>query len=359
MRPWFLLFLCCTASAAISAGTTLALLTKHSLDTPASYIAHDWMYRGTEEKGKLHLQSNTSSPTLFSDKQVSNHRRDTKWDTGNVYRGSIRTEGDGNLVGDTNYVEVDTSCDGNCTGDNIAQQNRVRLESSNAKGWAGWDYLDISGRIDKNRPIAQGYGREINIHNDGPDTGWMYNIAPGASVGLVVATADHKKDSGGSGVATQAIRVSRNTGNGWHSGLLVAPNSILPTDAQGNNEAMRIAGATVPTKAYGGLSIGSWDDGKPQKNYLEYGIRLLEAVFSKGALEMAYGQYLAWGGDKTTSGPARLTVTPQQVFEFSGQGMRIPVVDTLPASASEGTLTYVRGDGLKLYDGKVWVALPH
>jgi hypothetical protein len=211
-------------------------------------------------------------------------------------------------------------------GDSIAVHGRATGYAPESKAFAGWFYAHAP------QPFHQMTGIEINLRNDGADSPWVARGFPKAtSVGLNVSMADRSTFPG-----THAIYIGAQTGaRGWRTGIFVPENAIEPTDIAGNGEAMRFNGGRTKLDAYKLLRTNG---------QFVSGIETTGSTFSRGILEMAEGQYLAWGGSPDKAGENKLGVGQSDMLSFSGAGLQLRPISAAPNDPEEGAIVFADGN---------------
>lgn len=208
-------------------------------------------------------------PIIYAEKYIGTSKADGAWDSGVAYFQFEKWEGDifaSALTGNAKHRGG--------SGQIIGVHGRGHGSHEEAEIFGMWAYATVwPSTAEEN--IRSAMGIESNVNNRGKDMGWMSNGGVGWSVGINAATAD------GGQPATQAVRVSRNTGAGWHTGFVVGSDAIVPIDGGGNNEAYRANGARTQADRYGGFRFF---DG-----YFEYGIKMDETSFETNAIILGPG----------------------------------------------------------------------
>lgn len=251
------------------------------------------------------------------------------FDNGVAYMQLRKDGGDASAVSSTASI-IQTGG----TGDAIAVHGRAIGYNPESKTFAGWFYADAP------RPFQQMTGIEINLRNNGTASPWVARGFPKATaVGLSVSMADYSAFPG-----THAIYIAAQTGaRGWRTGVFMPENAIEPTDAAGNGEAMRFNGGRTISDAYKLIRTSG---------QFVSGIETTEGSFSRGILEMAEGQYLAWSGSSDRTGDNKLSVGRGNMLAFSGAGLQLRPVSAPPRDPEEGAIVFADGTGWNPGEGR-------
>lgn len=212
------------------------------------------------------------------------------WEQGTFYSALIKSGGSAFGCASTDFAEYNGG-----SGDLIARNCRTHLNSPGSAGFALWAYTKVS-----NPGVSRAVGAEISINNGALQPVWIAE-ASGDTGGIGAMTALNLGVADGMYGIHHAMRIPNKGPNDlkrpW-TGILMGQNSIMPVDANGNGEAIRLRGASFTSGRYGGLALG--DDTGAQM--FAYGIRSIHADFSNNAFIWAKNdQKIVWGTDKAGS----------------------------------------------------------
>lgn len=197
------------------------------------------------------------------------------------------------------------------SGDVVSFHARARSGHNGAQIFGAWIYAD--GQNFNNGRVV---GAEVSIRNTWGDPGWAAAGGAGQWTCLNLGTAD------GTYSITQGInfpdRVAGNMQRCW-TGLKFGQNSIMPTNSDGNGEAIRIRGGTSPSNRYGGIAIGD----SVGVHTMSWGLRMKDAEFDlNAAIWLRPGHKVLWGSDKSASTWIRLGDTSNNL-EINGMNVQI------------------------------------
>lgn len=221
-------------------------------------------------------------PILWIEKKSSVTRDDgvSRWDNGAIFASLIKESGSAYATALTGAVKYDGG-----SGDAIAVHGRVQVSAESGQSFAGW-FLNSAHAANQNRVV----GIECDARSYLDQLEWR-----GAG-GKGQYTVINVTSGGGTYGVHEYIRVpgkpSGSQQRAW-TGILFGQNTIHPTDANGNGEAIRIRGSSSVNERYGGIAIG---DADAANHYMTYGFKTLNANFtSNNAVQLALGHRIVWG----------------------------------------------------------------
>ncbi len=221
-------------------------------------------------------------PILWIEKKSTVTRDDgvSRWDNGAIFASLIKESGSAYATALTGAVKYDGG-----SGDAIAVHGRVQVSAESGQSFAGW-FLNSAYAANQNRVV----GIECDARSYLDQLEWRGAGGPGQYTVINVTSG------GGTYGVHEYIRVpgkpSGSQQRAW-TGILFGQNTIHPTDANGNGEAIRIRGSSSVNERYGGIAIG---DADAANHYMTYGFKTLNANFtSNNAVQLALGHRIVWG----------------------------------------------------------------
>ena len=221
-------------------------------------------------------------PILWIEKKSSVTRDDgvSRWDSGAIFASLIKESGSAYATALTGAVKYDGG-----SGDAIAVHGRVQVSAERGQSFAGW-FMNAAYAANQNRVV----GIECDARSYLDPLEWR-----GAG-GSGQYTVINVTSGGGTYGVHEYIRIpgkpSGSQQRAW-TGILFGQNTIQPTDANGNGEAIRIRGSSSVNERYGGITIG---DADAANHYMTYGFKTLNANFtSNNAVQLALGHRIVWG----------------------------------------------------------------
>lgn len=258
--------------------------------------------------GNKDTPASEAHPTLWAEK-VSELDRDATypnaWDFGAGYFTYTKVGGGAPAAALTGYARLETTDDVELIG--IRGDASGQMANPTAAVYGVWatasEWAEI-GRLE---------GLEINIANYVRDRTWDGNDGAGDGNGSH-STAMVINNTSGLYPITTAIRIRGSTQKFW-TGLQFVTDAIMPIDANGNGEAIRIRGGSTSGNKYGGIALG---DASGSHNF-EYGLRTKDATFTgNAAVWMARNQRLVWGTTPSTTSFVTVDSTEQRLQLGSG-----------------------------------------
>lgn len=282
------------------------------------------------QDGTSAVRSTTKLPAFALSKYISlDYNSDgtgNKWDRG-VEVMTTKTAGSTYSCGLTGTVRHQGG-----TGQMIAIQGRGYANHAEAEVFGVWAYVDATGSYE------DAIGAEINLNVSATvDSGWrVAGFGDNNAMGLIITTADSTTSPAQTALYIAAQEFSGVYIPGFYTAIKVNQNSVMPTNVSGNGEVAMIRGGKTAPDAYKGFRF--------YDGFMVSFIETHRATLSRGVVEMANSQYLAWGGSDTASGATRLTGTANGSVSLSGAGgMVLPILTAAPASPANGTLAYADG----------------
>lgn len=230
--------------------------------------------------------TNNPSPVVWVEKKSSVTREDgvQRWDSGVIYGGLIKESGTAFGAAVTGAVKYSGG-----SGDAIAMHGRVLSQATGSSGFAGWFMHSAAAS-----GVARAVAVEMDVQNFNDQLLWRETGGPGHYTVLNLTSS-----SGTHGVH-EYIRVPGKppeSGQQAYTGIFIGLNTIFPTDANDNGEAMRIRGSSFSGGRYGGIAIGDAFD----SHFMSFGLRMINAQFtSNRAIQMADGHRIYWGASLGT-----------------------------------------------------------
>lgn len=215
------------------------------------------------------------------------------WEQGAILGSTIKRSGDAYASGITGYVATYGG-----TGDTAGVHGRARIAADGAKGFGGWFYTHISTATP-----GRGVGTEINVRNDGAALEWAPTSQEGAITLLNLSTSD------GTYGVHHGIRfpqkASTDLQRAW-TGLQFDNNSIMPSDVNGNGEAIRVRGANYTGGRYGGMTLGD----NIGTHMFTYGVKTLFAdINNNKAMWLARNHKILFGPEEGAGTSTYLSIT--------------------------------------------------
>lgn len=222
-------------------------------------------------------------PVLWCQKYSSTDY-DGGWETGAAYNALIKTSGSSFGSAATSFARY---VDG--AGDLIAHHARCELLGGESRGFALWGYTTV-----RTPTAKRACGAEITINNSGAEVSWLSGNDSTDPSGIGMLSAINFGLADGLYGIHQGLRLPDRQPSDkkrtW-TGLCFGRNSIAPSDANGNGEAIRIRGSSYTSGRYGGITLGD----PVNTHMLSYGIRMRYADFSNNtAIELAPGHKIQW-----------------------------------------------------------------
>lgn len=230
--------------------------------------------------------TNNPSPVVWVEKKSSVTREDgvQRWDSGAIYGGLIKESGTAFGAAITGAVKYSGG-----TGDAVAMHGRVLSQTTGSSGFAGWFMHSAAAS-----GVARAVAVEMDVQNFNDQLLWRQTGGPGQYTVLNLTSS-----SGTHGVH-EYIRVPGKppeSGQQAYTGIFIGLNTIFPTDANDNGEAMRIRGSSFSSGRYGGIAMGDAFD----SHFMSFGLRMINAQFtSNRAIQMADGHRIYWGASLGT-----------------------------------------------------------
>jgi len=232
------------------------------------------------------------------------------WDEGAIYGALIKESGDAYGAGITGYVATFGG-----SGDMTGVHGRARTAVDGSNGFGVWAYAHNTAAA-PGRVVAV----EADIRNDSAtQPTWAATAQTGAISNIVVALSD------GISGAHHGIRFPQRAADNFQrfwTGLQFDTNTIMPTDASGNGEAIRIRGASYASGRYGGVTLGD----SVGTHMLTYGLRTLHAdISNQAAVWMARDHRIIWGPDQGSGAGRWVTITSDAAPTFDVHGATVSV----------------------------------